>query len=97
MNFDDAEWCALYSLCINEAISMSRSVAKRYIVHASPHRWRGDDTVSRYYDCLTLDPSRAGDAWEVLSEDTLAREIVSLPRLLHRAFRKELRKRAAHG
>lgn len=74
---------------------MLSRVEKKNILRTSHFSWPEEFNMSsRYVKEITIDPSRSLEAWDRLSEDTFALEIASIPSLLHRAFRVELKKRA---
>ncbi|MBO9589568.1 hypothetical protein [Devosia sp.] len=65
------------------------------VVRASHSSWAQEDEMKpRYAPCITIDPSESFSSWSKLSEDTFALEIASYPIVLHRAFLKEVKKRA---
>jgi hypothetical protein len=77
---------------------MLKSVSKRHIVRATANSSQ-DKFGSKfiYSGCYTLEPPLVEDAWDTLGQDTFALEIAAYPKVFHRAFLAELRKRAKHA
>lgn len=77
---------------------MLKTISKRQIVRATAKPARDNlDSRCIYSGCYTLEPPLVEDAWDTLTEDTFALEIATYPKLFHRAFISEMRKRAKHA
>lgn len=73
---------------------MLKTVHHSERVHSGHSSWPGNCDFTPVFDqSVTIDPSAVSEAWKVLSQDTFAAEFVSLPAIIHRAFKLQLGKR----